>query len=419
MNRNSFCILFFTFFAFTLLITSCGKNESRRKQHIPETVVDTFVSTELNTRINVYIENSGSMYGYVKGQTEFEQIVYNFLVNIGLANVSDNLNLYYINSRILPQNDDIRDFVEKLEPNTFKAKGGNMVTSDIANMVDDIISEMNDSIISIFVSDCIFSPGSGKDAEDYLNNQKIGIKKSVGTYFNNHPQFAIIGYQCLSTFKGNYYDKNDRPQQYDGKRPFFIWVFGSHERLNRMLNQMSSENFKLTGNINEYVAFAAGEELPEDKYAIKPNSGNFKFDKNDTKHSITNLVKMHNGKAQFSVNVNFEHLLLNDSYLCDKSMYSINDSKINLESIERINSNSRYTHTLRFSTEHPHPSMLEIKLLANTPTWVEAYNDEKGGQLNDDNKYKTFGLKYMVNGFTEAIVRKDYYTTFKININKQ
>lgn len=419
MNRISFCILFTTLFVITAITSSCDDNVRRRNKNIVDTTTVFIAPVEFNPRINVYIENSGSMYGYVKGQTEFEQIVYNFLVNIGLANVSDNLNLYYINSRILPQNDDIRDFIEKLEPNTFRAKGGNMGTSDISNMVDDIIAEMNDSIISIFVSDCIFSPGSGKDAEDYLNNQKIGIKKSVGTYFNNHPQFAIIGYQCLSTFKGNYYDKNDRPQQYDGKRPFYIWLFGSLDKLNCMLNQMSAENFYLSGSINEYVAFAAGEELPKDKYAIKPNSGDFKFDKNDTKHSITNLEKNHKGKAQFSVNVNFEHLLLNDSYLCDKSMYCINDSKIKLESIERIKSNSKYTHTLRFTTEYPHPITLEIKLLATTPAWAESYNDDEGEQLNDDNKCKTFGLKYMVDGFTEAIVRKDYYTTFKININKQ
>ena len=36
--------------------------------------------------VNVYIENSGSMDGYVKGVTEFEQAVYNYLTDIKFLN---------------------------------------------------------------------------------------------------------------------------------------------------------------------------------------------------------------------------------------------------------------------------------------------------------------------------------------------
>jgi hypothetical protein len=52
--------------------------------------------------VNVYMENSGSMFGYVDGLTEFEASVYSYLSDI--ANTStDSLNLFYINSRIIPQ----------------------------------------------------------------------------------------------------------------------------------------------------------------------------------------------------------------------------------------------------------------------------------------------------------------------------
>ena len=64
--------------------------------------------------VNVYIENSGSMDGYVKGVTEFEQAVYNYLTDIKISQFSDSLNLFYINSDIIPQGSDISDFIKNL-----------------------------------------------------------------------------------------------------------------------------------------------------------------------------------------------------------------------------------------------------------------------------------------------------------------
>lgn len=47
--------------------------------------------------VNVYLENSGSMFGYVNGLTEFEESVYSYLSDICLSGI-DSLNLYYINN---------------------------------------------------------------------------------------------------------------------------------------------------------------------------------------------------------------------------------------------------------------------------------------------------------------------------------
>ena len=64
--------------------------------------------------VDVYIENSASMDGYVKGATEFETAVYNLLGNFKTGDFCESLNLNYINRNItytktnaLPQ--DIQD----------------------------------------------------------------------------------------------------------------------------------------------------------------------------------------------------------------------------------------------------------------------------------------------------------------------
>ena len=80
--------------------------------------------------VNVYLENSGSMFGYVNGLTEFEESVYSYLSDICLSGI-DSLNLYYINNRIIPQQSNPLDIVlaskillRSCLPNHFVSAGG-------------------------------------------------------------------------------------------------------------------------------------------------------------------------------------------------------------------------------------------------------------------------------------------------------
>lgn len=97
--------------------------------------------------VNVYLENSGSMFGYVNGLTEFEESVYSYLSDICLSGI-DSLNLYYINNRIIPQQSNlghsarIKDFIEKLSPNHFVSAGGSLGVTDIAEMMTSILDKI-------------------------------------------------------------------------------------------------------------------------------------------------------------------------------------------------------------------------------------------------------------------------------------
>ena len=66
------------------VITACGGGPP-----VPAQGNSSYIETEslINTPAtkcvyNIYIENSGSMDGYVKGKTEFEQAVYSYLSDI-------------------------------------------------------------------------------------------------------------------------------------------------------------------------------------------------------------------------------------------------------------------------------------------------------------------------------------------------
>ena len=384
----------------------------------PDTATAYIDAIDFYPVVNVYLENSGSMDGYVNGQTEFEDIVYNYLVNLKLAKITTELNLFYINSNLLPQQDDVQHFIEKLEPASFKAKGGNRGTSDISQMIGMIMKEMNDSTVSIFVSDCIFSPGKGKDAGDYLSKQMIGIKNTIGHYFNAHPKFAVMGYRCMSSFNGYCYDKNDAGMLYQGRRPFYVWLFGTQGALNRIRNEMMKNGYQLDGVQNEFVAFAGGTTMPDSCYAIKRGSGKFDIKRSDSKHSIENLKADKNGKVRFSVEVNYTSLILSDAYLCDTSMYVLSDPKYKVVSVERIKEYKKYSHIIHIEAERIRPSNLEIKLCTDIPKWPEIFNDDDGSTISDSNAEKTFGIKYLTDGIAEAIIKKNYYTRMTININK-
>lgn len=409
---------FILFFA-CILITGCKSHRGGSKHVVNRDTATAYISSvEYTPIINVYIENSGSMDGYVKGQTEFEHIVYNYLVDLKQIRIAKELNLNYINSKILPQQDDINDFIEKLEPSSFKAKGGDRGTSDIALMIKDILADMNDSIVSIFISDCIFSPGKGKNAGEYLTNQQIGIKNYLGDYLYNHPNLAVVGYRCMSQFDGICYDKNDLGKYYKGSRPFYIWLFGGQGAINRIRIEMQKSSRPLKGVENVFTVLSGGQDIPDSCYAVKIKSGKFDLDKADPKHSIINLKADKGGKIRFSVEVNYAPLILDDEYLCNTELYELSDPKFKLVSVERINDYKKYSHVLTFETENVHPSTLDIKLKTGVPTWPELYNDNEGNEISEDNADKTYGIKYMADGIASAIIRNSYYTRMTININK-
>lgn len=401
---------------------ACGGGSHRRSGKRGEVQRDTakayIDAIDFCPKVNVYLENSGSMDGYVKGQTEFEKIVYDYLVSLGLAGVSDDISLHYINSEILPQGKDVGAFIGSLEPETFRAKGGKRGTSDIAQMIGKIMEGMNDSTVSIFISDCIFSPGKGKDAEQYLNSQEISIKETIGKYFNGHRKFAVVGYRCMSSFDGICYDRNDAATPYQGRRPFYVWHFGTLGALNRLQNELTKNRFALGGVENEFTVFAGGGSMADSCYAVKIKSGKFDLDHSDPKHSIEGLKADKDGKARFSVEVNYAGLILNDSYLCDTSLYRVSDPVYRISAVRRIGEYKKYTHVITIEADRVHPTCLEIQLCTGTPSWPQYYNDETGEAVSDGNAEKTFGIRHMTDGIAGAMIRENYYTRMTININK-
>lgn len=361
------------------------------------------------TRISVYVENSGSMKGYVKGVTDFESFIYDYLMKVDLDFNSNKLELNYINSKIEPQNLRLKEFIKNIEPNAFN--GG---SSDIASMIDMILSKTRDNDISIFISDCIFSPGKGKSAEDYLNMQKTEIEYSMSKYLKRCSNAGVLMYQLTSLYDGYYYNCEDKPKAIKAKRPYYVWVFGDSKSISKLRSAVPEEKFSM--NVDHVFTMTKGGL--ETNYAIKRNSGDFEVSREDPKYTVKNLAKnVRDKKATFSINADFSNILMEDEYLLNLDNYDLKFGKYQIENVERCKIEG-YTHTIKVSTDFVSTGTLSIKLKKQeTPQWLqEKYTEEC--DISSSTMSRTYGLQYLVDGMRNAFDRSgEYLTELNININ--
>ena len=409
MKKIAYIILIFGFLA-------CGKTSSN--DHIQtEPTVET---SGIRPKVKVYIENSGSMDGYVKGVTDFEQAIYNYLTDIRISDLTDSMQFNYINSAILQQSADISSFIENLEPSVFQARGGNRSSTDIAQALQLLLSQQNDSVVSIFVSDCIFSPDRGKKADEYLINQQIAIKLLLAEHLKKYDT-ALIIYQLNSQFSGLYYNCENRATSINARRPFYIWLLGKPEYLKRFREKIPDNKFKGSGVENVFSMTSGKKEIP---YAVRLGSGDFKLDQLHPKNHIVNAkkstVRKDAGQFTFSVDTDLSDLLLDENYWNETTHFRLNDKDFQLKIARSPRNSKGYATAFNFSSSIVKQSDLSVQLLKSIPTWVETKNDDSGRDIHaPEAMSKTFGIKYLIGGIYEAYTHEnDYYAELKISINK-
>ncbi len=384
--------------------------------------------------INVYLENSASMDGYVTAVTEFETAIYNLLGDFKISKVCDSLNLNYINNSIpfskknaLPA--DIQDFIEKLEPSTFRQKGGDRSVSDLKNIINTVLKTVNDKNAAVLISDFVFSPGKSVNAQDYLNNQGVGIKIDFAEKIQAFDLSAVI-IQLESNFEGTYYDKTNNPIPFKGKRPYYIWIFGNNQQISEILDKKILHNIK-GGYLNRLVLQSEKEQSqPNHKILSSPEIGDFSRTELDNKIiKDASLSKSNQNKGFFGFNlaVDFSNSIQDPSYFLDTTNYVISNPSYRLEvepiSNKNASSLSGFTHLIKVKTTDLRNETLKIQVVGQTPNWV--YNSssiDDSNILNDiSEQQKTFGLQYLIEGVSDAFYPKsssNTITTFTITIKK-
>lgn len=351
-------------------------------------------------KVNLYVENSGSMDGYVNGNTEFKTDLFNIVKLLG---EKEPVNKFFINADTTIQtNLSDYEFSNGMSVGVFQRWGGNRESSNIAELLERIIQKADSKGISIFVSDCVFDPQNDPNIEKCLGQQKTTIQIALKRKLEKDSNFGVVVYRLMSSFTGFYYNKV-KPHTYltNTQRPYYMWIFGDANKLRKVRDLLGKDVERRVGK-NIAVAMNTIETLPYYSPSAKCNKARGKH------IDEPNEVK---GSFSFWVKVDFKTIPLDDAYLMDVTNYDLpKNSDYIIEKVMKCKKeDSKYTHKIKITKNIgnvKNNTLLQIVLKqSRMPDWVVADTDEKGTDfLNGNTKksYRTFGLKSYIDGIYDA-----------------
>ena len=363
------------------VLTGCFSN---RKYEVKNENVVSISSVDLrNAVVNVYIENSGSMDGYMHPSSEFKNDLYSYIS--GISSKVKKTNLNYISSSIRIINQDPETFFANLTPASFRMSGLNTKHSEIVDMFKEMLGRTDKNTISIFASDCILDV-TGGDAKDFFENRRTTLRDTIAKLLNKDKDFAVEVFSCESSFDGHLYPYQSSPVSYKGKRPYYVWVFGSKHLIGALNEKISPYDSFRTGGIKNSASFANCGQMPL-TLSLLGKEGN--------------TLIIHGKKTEFNILVNLASSLLSEKQISDLASYSYADSKATIEEIGRIDDKqSAYTHALKIKfNKTSKPIKQSIALPMNEkPKWAESLNDDSIGVEPN----KTYGIKYLIYAVSDA-----------------
>lgn len=398
INYSNFSMLLSVF----MLFISCQMASCQRDRKTPKENESTIMRIKHKTNsestkisyptVNVYIDNSGSMKGFVNGISEFRDLIHQYITNdIKGSGITTNVNTFFINNSLTSCS----------IPNSLNSQNLNKPNTDIAKLLEVILKKTGKDTISIFISDCIFSP-SKVNPDHYLGQQQILIQNTFNTYKNRLNDVAIIVYQLDANFNNM------------GKVPYYIWLIGETIQLSNLQNKVPQPKFNKESVKNSFSTLAENKII---NYAIIRNSGNFELDRTNPKSNIEKWKRESKGQnqdlAKFSINVDFSGLLLDESYITNPKNYKY-DPDFNLIVRKSNSQNLGYTHTLIITSRKVKKGTISIQLKKQIPKWVYESNEDHNSTSLPD---KTYGIKYQIQGVYDAFTNQNkIYTEIKINI---
>lgn len=423
---------------------SCHSTDTQRKVP-PETLSirrNPVHRTSQMTNVNLYIENSGSMNGYLEGNdSSGYKTALGYLyehLSIYSHQTGGRIAINFINSKIFPDKSGNTDFINWDPHSTpFDIGGDFKNSSKLDGCLKLILDSLKRNSVSVFISDCIYSVDK-RDTKTQLGNEN---NTTWGAFTRKLDEFGFstIIVQLRSKFTGNYYyayDDKTPPSLplKDQYRPYYIWIIVPDQiGISNFLHQFDPASIPGFQNI-QYLMDPASKISPY--YTILPSEnakGRFHVYFRNSDHSqiqsATSLdavdMSGNHGPIQFAVGVDLRNLPINEAYKLQTGHYKIYPEG-SVSSVELYNEQNVVQGVFALLKNYHAPishfltielppkisvSQVSISYPVNQITeWVgtDNSNDDRnmtGAQLN-----KTFGLQYLINGVTKAY--KDKYPNF-------
>lgn len=354
---------------------------------------------EINDSIElkVYVENSGSMDAYMCAGSNLKDAVFDYVSD--LKRLTTSCSLYYINSKVILYNGELKSYIKDLTPQSFARAGGNRGNTDLRDIIEKIIRANGKQTVSVFVSDCILD--IPENAIDFFGNCQVSIKNTFNEALSATPDLGVEIIKLDSKFDGYWYCGHNREFLKDAKRPYYIWIIGSQKYLAEFNKKVPVEN--IIGGIKEYSAYAAPQKIP--------------FDMNRSTY-VTN----HSGKINVEILVNLRGSLQSSDLYKNTAQYkSANPSQVTVISVcEITDASSPYSHVITLEIDNPETLKLET-LTFSYPylaTWVSNSDDTTGTNVKE-NLDRTTGLMALIKGVAEAYKNSTTYGSVSFELKNK
>ena len=401
---------------------------TRQKEEQGLITDDVDISVDSKPQYKVFFENTGSMNGYVRGNTRVKDVLHDLLANIQTHSLSDNeINLNFVNSVVIPTQTGISGFRDALDPAVFSElcsqyPGCSLGDTYFPDIYKTTLNSISENDVGIWISDCIPSTGDEVSTREVLNRQSIEIRRIFSEKLMEY-NFNTLVLHLSSNYNGQYWDKYENTTYINNvDRPYYIWVFGKTAYLEELKEVIEQTGLLQQGLLN-YHHFFFYDSGPLE-YSIRPNPkiGNFSLVPGNP-YKIDNARAETSGHLsgvfQFPVYIDFSELPLDESYYTNPANYELcSHYTMEIESTDR----DGYTHLMRLRTENLQSETLEIRLKNQLPKWVyyqHLYDDSD--ILSEEQIDKTFGFKYLLRGVHDAYMARqgyeEYYFNLKLYIN--
>ncbi len=400
-------------FCLTTLFFQCG-SDRKRERTTDKPAASTTEKAPTLGELHFFLETSASMGGYLKGGTEFKNIVADFVTK---ANQIKPVTLHTIaEGKPQPVKGDVGAFVAKLAT-TPLATGKSSELHQIFRQVGEATAGNN---VAIFVSDCILSfPDADikRDPEVNRNNAASTLKNNIYDQFArfNKQGVGATVYAYTSAFNGTYYTYQNQKQKLSGEqRPFYIWVIGKQTLLADVNRQLSD---LLSTQPTKRLDFGAVSPLKAYDLFFSLNK------KGDWRAERGNVTEIKTGRkatpVEFAVGLNLGKLpayAQSESYIRQNLKTSANNGAVKLVNVQRREAVktdrlsdreqkllSQHSHVLTFRVEQlfDNEADVTLSLPARTDTWYTDWSTSDD-RTAAGRKGKTFAFNELMTGVREA-----------------
>lgn len=375
-----------------------------------------------DVKAHIFLENSGSMFGYVK-QGDFVSVVSQIAGDCDIQ--CSHVDYVLTNGRDTKLGSALTSFTKALTVSGIRK--GDPSKSDLSRMFEKALNVAVDGDVSILISDGIYSVnGTAQSLINKLKSESIVTRNKFIKRLQTE-NLTTVMIKLQSMFDGYYYPASKGRKKIKQNRPYYVWVIGQTKDIDYVFGK---DYFRqLQGFVSE-MKFAKYSNLePQMGFVEYHTSGTSRYNPSGL---ILDNVFPRNNVTSFSVALDFTDMPFSMSYFDQQGIYT-NDLGYKVTSVVRKkdlskreqqsaqnNVRDHFSHVVTMECSKSPWGTMHLCVENKTPQWVDKTHDDNDQDIVGDTDH-TFGFKYLVEGIDLAykkVNKSANIAVYDIQINK-